>query len=359
MTNTGTLGGHDAVRPGDRDDARLRCAAPAWSSTPGRSPSCSSAGSGVPHGWYDGGLRDRSEGGRRLSLRVARPGRQRDGDGRRLSRDRAARAPGRHREVRRSLVPGRGRSTRSRSSSRAARRRSRPRCSTSRRKLATPSSSPRHGARRRRELRQARRVAGVGRMKAALNVRGVDFAVMPTRDFETAVDFYGSTLGLRRSVFVPDRKYAEFETGNLTLMVIDPPGMNVEEKRGRNPHRAPRRRRACGAHAAGAARDRVHRRHPRLRGVPPGVLRRPGREHAHPAPPLRAEDDVGEDRRVVGLARAFLDGLREPVPDGRRHFQIQPVARQRRSAPRPSRRVRARSDVGYSPVSNASRRRSA
>ena len=72
-------------------------------------------------------------------------------------------------------------------------------------------------------------------MKAALNVRGVDFAVMPTRDFDTAVAFYGDTLGLRRSVYVPDRKYAEFETGNLTLMVIDPPGMDVEEKKGRNP----------------------------------------------------------------------------------------------------------------------------
>jgi predicted enzyme related to lactoylglutathione lyase len=72
-------------------------------------------------------------------------------------------------------------------------------------------------------------------MKAPLNVRGVDFAVMPTRDFETAVAFYGDTLGLRRSVYVPDRKYAEFETGNLTLMVIDPPGMDVEERRGRNP----------------------------------------------------------------------------------------------------------------------------
>lgn len=72
-------------------------------------------------------------------------------------------------------------------------------------------------------------------MKSALNVRGVDFAVMPTRDFETAAKFYGDTLGLRRSVYVPDRKYAEFETGNLTLMVIDPPGMDVEERRGRNP----------------------------------------------------------------------------------------------------------------------------
>ena len=57
---------------------------------------------------------------------------------------------------------------------------------------------------------------------------------MPTRDFDTAAKFYGDTLGLRRSVYVPDRKYAEFETGNLTLMVIDPPGMDIEERKSRN-----------------------------------------------------------------------------------------------------------------------------
>jgi catechol 2,3-dioxygenase-like lactoylglutathione lyase family enzyme len=66
-------------------------------------------------------------------------------------------------------------------------------------------------------------------------VRGVDFVVMPTRNFEAAVEFYGTTLGLPRSVFIPDRQYAEFETGNLTLMVIDPPGMDMELEPSRNP----------------------------------------------------------------------------------------------------------------------------
>ena len=61
-----------------------------------------------PPGWSTGGLRDRSEGGRRLSLRVARPRRNRDGDGRRLSRDRAARADRPHRVVRRGLDRRRG-----------------------------------------------------------------------------------------------------------------------------------------------------------------------------------------------------------------------------------------------------------
>jgi predicted enzyme related to lactoylglutathione lyase len=50
-------------------------------------------------------------------------------------------------------------------------------------------------------------------------VTGVDFVGMPTRDLERAVEFYGSTLGLPRSVYLPERNYAEFETGNLTVSV--------------------------------------------------------------------------------------------------------------------------------------------
>jgi len=65
-------------------------------------------------------------------------------------------------------------------------------------------------------------------------VTGVDFAVLPTRNFEAAVEFYGTTLDLPRAVYHPERSYAEFETGNLTLMVIDPPGMTTEHKGSRN-----------------------------------------------------------------------------------------------------------------------------
>jgi len=67
-----------------------------------------------------------------------------------------------------------------------------------------------------------------------LQVTGVDFVVLPTSDFEAASAFYDNTLGLRRSVYLPERKYAEFETGNVTLMVIDPPGRNLEDRKGRN-----------------------------------------------------------------------------------------------------------------------------
>jgi len=51
-------------------------------------------------------------------------------------------------------------------------------------------------------------------------VTGVDFVAVPTRDLDAAVEFYGATLGLERSVYYPERHFAEFETGNLTLSVI-------------------------------------------------------------------------------------------------------------------------------------------
>ena len=55
-----------------------------------------------------------------------------------------------------------------------------------------------------------------------------DFAGLPTRDLARAVDFYEGTLGLPMSVHVPERNYAEFETGNLTLSVYDPTAFGGE-----------------------------------------------------------------------------------------------------------------------------------
>lgn len=49
-------------------------------------------------------------------------------------------------------------------------------------------------------------------------------------DLETAVEFYGSTLGLRRSVYIKERQFAEFETGNLTLNVRDAAAMGLEHQ---------------------------------------------------------------------------------------------------------------------------------
>src|ERR1700704_2156425 len=59
-------------------------------------------------------------------------------------------------------------------------------------------------------------------------VTGVDFVVLPTHDVEKAAEFYGETLGLRRSVYMPERHFAEFENGKLTLSVINAEGMGLE-----------------------------------------------------------------------------------------------------------------------------------
>ena len=58
-------------------------------------------------------------------------------------------------------------------------------------------------------------------------VTGVDFVGIPTHDLEAAVEFYGETLGLPRSVHMPERNFAEFETGNLTLSLMNAEKMGL------------------------------------------------------------------------------------------------------------------------------------
>jgi len=58
---------------------------------------------------------------------------------------------------------------------------------------------------------------------------------LPTRDLDTAVEFYGETLGLPRSVYVKERNYAEFETGNLTLSVYNAEQMGLTHQVNPNP----------------------------------------------------------------------------------------------------------------------------
>ena len=58
-------------------------------------------------------------------------------------------------------------------------------------------------------------------------VTGIDFVPLSTQDIETAMDFYGNKLGLRRSVHVPERHYAEFETANVTLSIVDGKAMGI------------------------------------------------------------------------------------------------------------------------------------
>jgi catechol 2,3-dioxygenase-like lactoylglutathione lyase family enzyme len=52
-------------------------------------------------------------------------------------------------------------------------------------------------------------------------VRGVDFVAIGTRQFDTAFEFYTSVLGLECSKRYRRTPGAEFETGTLTLQLIE------------------------------------------------------------------------------------------------------------------------------------------
>jgi catechol 2,3-dioxygenase-like lactoylglutathione lyase family enzyme len=69
-------------------------------------------------------------------------------------------------------------------------------------------------------------------------VTGVDFVSVPTRDLERAAAFYGDTLGLRRSVYMPERNFAEFETGTVTFSVVNPERMGIGDFRANANHLA-------------------------------------------------------------------------------------------------------------------------
>jgi catechol 2,3-dioxygenase-like lactoylglutathione lyase family enzyme len=51
-------------------------------------------------------------------------------------------------------------------------------------------------------------------------ITGTDFITIATRDIETAVGFYGGVLGLRESKRWGKMPAVEFESGNLTIAVM-------------------------------------------------------------------------------------------------------------------------------------------
>jgi predicted enzyme related to lactoylglutathione lyase len=66
-------------------------------------------------------------------------------------------------------------------------------------------------------------------------IQRVDFVSVPTHDLAASADFYGTTLGLTRSVYMLDHNFAEFETGNLTLSIINPERMGLTHNISQNP----------------------------------------------------------------------------------------------------------------------------
>jgi catechol 2,3-dioxygenase-like lactoylglutathione lyase family enzyme len=61
-----------------------------------------------------------------------------------------------------------------------------------------------------------------------VNVTGTDFVTVFVKDFDAASGFYGQTLGLERSAEYGRIPGAEFETGNLTLQVMDSSAVGIE-----------------------------------------------------------------------------------------------------------------------------------
>lgn len=66
-------------------------------------------------------------------------------------------------------------------------------------------------------------------------IKGTDFICVGTRDFDAAAEFYGNVLGLPLSKRWGDRPAGEFETGNLTIAVMQSDAFGMEFK----PHSHP------------------------------------------------------------------------------------------------------------------------
>jgi predicted enzyme related to lactoylglutathione lyase len=58
-------------------------------------------------------------------------------------------------------------------------------------------------------------------VSGAIEVGGVDFLTVFVADYPAALEFYGGLLGLEHSVDYERIPAGEFETGNLTLQVMD------------------------------------------------------------------------------------------------------------------------------------------
>jgi predicted enzyme related to lactoylglutathione lyase len=61
-----------------------------------------------------------------------------------------------------------------------------------------------------------------------MDVTGVDFITVPTQDYERAERFYGDVLGLERSKQWGSMPAREFESGNLTIAVMQSDAFGVD-----------------------------------------------------------------------------------------------------------------------------------
>ena len=122
-----------------------------------------------------------------------------------------------------------------------------------------------------------------------LIVERTDFVSVPVTDLERSTRWYRDTLGLEQ---IGEGAWPEFQLGeNVSLYLIDPTNIGQEFN---GPHTASIALRVPDVEEARreleGTRHRVRGRHVRHRGLPHGVLRRPGRQRADAASTVRPRD---------------------------------------------------------------------
>lgn len=66
-------------------------------------------------------------------------------------------------------------------------------------------------------------------------VTGTDFITVATRDFAAAAQFYGNVLGLPLAARCSEEPAGEFETGTLTIMVMESEAFGIEFRPNKHP----------------------------------------------------------------------------------------------------------------------------
>jgi predicted enzyme related to lactoylglutathione lyase len=69
----------------------------------------------------------------------------------------------------------------------------------------------------------------------SVNITHTDFVTVFVKDFDAATKFYSDVLGLERSTTYGKMPGGEFETGNLTLQVMDSSAVGIEFQPSKHP----------------------------------------------------------------------------------------------------------------------------
>ena len=113
-----------------------------------------------------------------------------------------------------------------------------------------------------------------------MNVTGVDFIAIPTQDFDRADAFYADVLGLERSKRWGNMPAGEFETGTVTIAIMQSDAFGLEFGH----HSHPVAFQVDDVHATREELEeqgrRVPGRHDRQRRLPHGPVQGPRRQRS-------------------------------------------------------------------------------